>query len=139
MPKFGTKNPWFMYFWARIWKQYCHIWNQHPWIGLIVKYWEIMKIPRIGTKSVLFQHFWAKTLKNYCHIWNQHHRISVIAKLWEETKIPKFGTKNSLFGIFGLKFVFTTILEWIFTNFHCFALSEFTLISVDSRLFLVWL
>ena len=30
MPKFGTKNAWFGYFWTGIWKQYCHIWNQHP-------------------------------------------------------------------------------------------------------------
>ena len=31
--EFGTKNAWFGYFWARILKIYCHIWNQHPQIG----------------------------------------------------------------------------------------------------------
>ena len=30
MPKFGTKNALFAYFWARILKTYCHIWNQYP-------------------------------------------------------------------------------------------------------------
>ena len=34
MPKLGTENVWFMYFWAGIWKQYCHVWNQHPRIYL---------------------------------------------------------------------------------------------------------
>ena len=28
--KFGTKNTLFGYFWVRIFKKYCHIWNQHP-------------------------------------------------------------------------------------------------------------
>ena len=33
MSKFGTKNALFWYFWARIWKSYCHIWNQHSRIS----------------------------------------------------------------------------------------------------------
>ena len=28
--KFNTKNTRFVYFGARIWKYYCHIWNRHP-------------------------------------------------------------------------------------------------------------
>ena len=32
MPKLGTKNAWFGYFWTGIWKQYCRIWNDHPQI-----------------------------------------------------------------------------------------------------------
>ena len=32
MSKYGTKNALFGYFWARILKYYCHIWNQHPQI-----------------------------------------------------------------------------------------------------------
>ena len=32
IPKFGTKNALLEYFWARILKNYCHIWNQHPQI-----------------------------------------------------------------------------------------------------------
>ena len=35
MPKFGTKNVWFMYFLAGNWKQCCHIWNQHLQISVI--------------------------------------------------------------------------------------------------------
>ena len=78
----------------------CHIWNQNPWICLIAKYCEIMKMPKFGTKSALFGYFWARILKNYCHIWNQHLRICLIAKFCEETKMPEFGTKNALFGCF---------------------------------------
>ena len=132
MPKFGTKNAIFGYFWPRMpyltifgqdfYKNYCQIWNQHPWICLIAKYREIMKMPKFGTKSALFGYFWARILKNYCHIWDQHPqicqkwvfnsyskfqclRISVIAKFCEETKMPKFGTKNALLGIFDQEYL----------------------------------
>ena len=98
-----------MYFWAGIWKQYYHIWNQHPRICLIAKFREKTKIPKFGTKNALFGYFWARILKNYCHIWNQHLRISVIAKFCEETKMPKFGTKNDLLGIFDQECVI-----WVF-------------------------
>ena len=100
MPKFGTKNAWFMCFWAGIWKQYCHIWNQHPRICLIAKFCEKTKMPKFGTKNALFGYFWARILENWCHIWNQHFCICLIAKFCEETKMPKFGTKNGLFGYF---------------------------------------
>ena len=57
MPKFGTKNAVFGYFWARILKiYYCHIWNQHPWIFLIAKYCEIMKMAKFGSKNALIGH-----------------------------------------------------------------------------------
>ena len=60
MPKFGTKNAWFMYFWAGIWKQYCHIWNQPPGICLIAKYRGMIKMCKFGTKISLFVYFWPK-------------------------------------------------------------------------------
>ena len=85
-------------------KNLCEIWNHHPWICLIAKYREIMKIPKFGTKSALFGYFLARTLKNYCHNWNQHLRISVIVKFCEETKMLKFRNKNALLGIFGQEF-----------------------------------
>ena len=34
---FFTKNTLFEYFWARVFKHYCHIWNQHLRICLITK------------------------------------------------------------------------------------------------------
>ena len=50
MPKFGTQNALFGYFWARIKKNYCQIWNQHPRIRLTAKFSEKIKMPEFGTK-----------------------------------------------------------------------------------------
>ena len=61
-----------------------HIWSQNPWICLIAKYCEIMKIPKFGTKNVLFGYFWATILENCCHIWNQHLRICLTAIFWSK-------------------------------------------------------
>ena len=52
MPKFGTKNAWFGYFWAGIWKQYYHIWNEHPRICLIAKFRGKTKMPKFETKNL---------------------------------------------------------------------------------------
>ena len=79
----------------------CNIWNQNPWICLIEKYREIMKMPKCGSKNALFGYFCTRTSKNYYRIWNQQLQISVIAKFCEETKMSKFGTKNTWFGYFG--------------------------------------
>ena len=92
-------------------KNYCHIWNQDPWICLIAKYCEIMKMPKFGSKSALFGYFWARILKDYCHIWNQHLRISIIAKFCEETKMRKFGAKNALYWYFWPKMPFLGIFR----------------------------
>ena len=100
MPKFGIRNALFEYFWARILKNYCHIWNEHLRISLISKFCKVIKMPKFGTKSALFGYFWAASLKKYCHIWNQHLRISLIPKFRKEAKPPKFATKNDLFGYF---------------------------------------
>ena len=48
--KFSTKNAWCGYFWARILKNYCHIWNQHPRICLIAKFHEKWKCLNLGPK-----------------------------------------------------------------------------------------
>ena len=53
MSKFGTKNALLWYFWARIWKNYCHIWNQHLWIILITKFRKRASIPKFQTKKWL--------------------------------------------------------------------------------------
>ena len=110
MPKFRTKNAWLEYFWAGIWKQYSHIWNQLPRICLIPKFHEKTKMPKLGTKNALFGYFGARTLGNYCHISNHHLRIFLIAKFCEVTKILKFGTKNALFEYFWLKMPYLAFL-----------------------------
>ena len=81
IPKFGTKIALFDFFWSRILKNYCQIWNQHPRICQTVKFCEKIKMPKFGTKSTLFGHFGARIWKNCCHIWNQHPRICQICKI----------------------------------------------------------
>ena len=55
MPKFGTKNAVFGYFWTRILKiYYCHILNQHPKICLFAKFHEKTKMPKL---NALFRYF----------------------------------------------------------------------------------
>ena len=63
----GLKMPYFIlgYFWARILKIYCHIWNQHPRTCLIAKFREKMKMPKFGTKNALFGYLWDRILKNF--------------------------------------------------------------------------
>ena len=75
IPKFGTKNAWFGYFWAGLLENYCHIWNQELRICLIAKFCEEAKKPKLGAKNALFGYFWARNLGGYCHIWNQHRQI----------------------------------------------------------------
>ena len=72
MLKCGTKSAFFGYIWARILKNYCHIWNQQPQVILFTKFREKTKAPKFRTKSAWFGYFGDRILKNYCHIWNQH-------------------------------------------------------------------
>ena len=59
----GPKNALFGYFWTRTFKNYCHIWNQHPRICLVAKFCEKTKLPKSGTKNILFGYFWARICK----------------------------------------------------------------------------
>ena len=44
----------FYLFWSGIWKQYSHIWNQHPRICLIVKIRKKTKVSKFGLKMPYF-------------------------------------------------------------------------------------
>ena len=100
MPKFGTTNALLGYFWGRILKNYCHIWNQQTQICQIVKFLDKTKLPKFWTKNAFYGYFWGRLLKNYCHIWNQHAQICLLTKFCHKTKIPKFETKTVLFEYF---------------------------------------
>ena len=102
-PKFRTKNAWFMYFCAGIWKQYCDIWNQHLRICLITNFSKNIKMPHCRTKNALFGYFWETILENHFHIWNQHLRICLIAKFCQKTEMRKFWYKNALIEYFWRK------------------------------------
>ena len=65
MAKFGIKNALFGYFspivfyWGifgqEFLKYYCHIWNQHPQICLILRFCERTRIPKFGINNALFR------------------------------------------------------------------------------------
>ena len=119
MPKFGTENALFGYFWTGILENYCHIWNQHLRICVNAKFCEETKMLRFGTKCGLFEYFWPTVLyldifglefkKNYCDISSQHLWICLIAKDCEIIKMPTFGTKSALFGYFWPKTLYLDI------------------------------
>ena len=93
------------YFWARITKNYSHIWNQNPRICIIAKFYKDSKMSWFGSKNALFRYFEARTWKIYCHVWNQHPRICLIAKSCKKKK--KFlilGPKMPYLGILKLEF-----------------------------------
>ena len=101
IPKFRTKNALFGYFWAKILKHYCHIWNQHPQICQIAKFREKTKMPKFGIKNALFGYFWARILENYCVIYE----ISTLnfVKLQNFAKKQKclnLGRNKTYFSIF---------------------------------------
>ena len=67
MPKVGTKNAMFWYFWARTLKNYCHICYRHPQICLIAHFFE-KKPEYIWLQNALFGYFWVRIFKKYCCI-----------------------------------------------------------------------
>ena len=143
MPKFGTQNAWFGYLWPKMpyldifelqfKKNNCHIWISNPWICLIAKYWEIMKMPKSGTISALFGYFRARILKNCCHVWNQHPRTRAIAKFCEETKMPKFGTKNAFIGYFWPEMPYLCIFRQELKKSYCQIWNQHPQISLFAK------
>ena len=93
----------FGYYWARIWKYCCHIWNQPPQFCLFAKFDQKTKMPRFRTRNAWFRYFLGEMWKQYCPIRNQHPHICLIAKFGRKTKMRKFGIKNPLFGYFDQK------------------------------------
>ena len=113
---FLTKNALLSIFSARILKNYCHIWNQHPKIFLFAKFHEKAKLHKFGTRNALFGYVSDRILKNYCQIWNQPHRIFLIAKFREKTKIHTFGTKNAWYAFFDQKLLISVFLSKKYTK-----------------------
>ena len=66
MRKSGHKKAVFGYIWARIFKNYCHIYYQHPQICLIATFFQ--KKTQIWSKNALLRYLFAEILKSYCHI-----------------------------------------------------------------------
>ena len=80
MPKFATKKALFASFWTQIWKQYCHIWDQHSRICLIETFLGKVKMPTFLAKNAVLDIFFVTILKKYFHIWNQLPQKCIFAK-----------------------------------------------------------
>ena len=88
------------YFWAKILKSYCDIWNQHPRICLNAKFREKIKMPNFVTKTPFLVLSGLENSRNHCHNWNQQSQICQFPKFREKTIMSKLVTKNALFGHF---------------------------------------
>ena len=100
------------YFWAEVWKYFCHIWNLCPRTCLVEKFGAKIKILKFWTKTTWFGYFWVVIWKTSCHIWNQRPRICLVANFGAKMKIHKFRTKNALFGYFWTKILKNYIHIW---------------------------
>ena len=112
MPKFWTKISYLGKFWAGIWKQQFHIWNEHRRICLIRKLCGKTKIPKFRIKNVSFEYPWLRILKNYCHIRNQHPQIRQNCKIpWENENASIYDQKCLIWVFLGWNL--KTILSYL--------------------------
>ena len=115
MHKFGTKNPLFGYFWGRILKNYCHIWNENPQISQIPKFLEkTKKRLNLGQKMPYLCIFWPELWKSI---------VVFEIRTLKFVKLENFVKKNNLnlgpkmpyLGFFGLCFSKTIAIFYIST------------------------
>ena len=65
MPKFGTRKTWFGFFWAGIWKQYCHIEISTLEFIKLQNFAEKLKCPNLGPKMPYKGVFGLESLKHH--------------------------------------------------------------------------
>ena len=130
-PKFGTKISRLGYFWTGIWTEYCHIWYQHPQIGLIVNFCERARMPKLETNNFWFGYFKNIIWKKYWDIWNQHPRICLPEKFGVKIKMPKFRNKKCLILVFLTKNVlFGYFSSWILKILLSYFKSAYSSLSI---------
>ena len=95
MPKFETKTAWLICFGAGIWKQYCHISNQHLRICLTAKFRGNKKCLNLGPNMPDLGVFGLEFENNIALF-----EISTL-EFHEKRQMPKSGTKNAWFIYFG--------------------------------------
>ena len=108
MLKFGTKNALFGYFWARILKHYCHIWNQYSRICLIAKFLQKNKNAKIWDQKCLISYLaifgleFEKTVVIFEISTPEFVKKQNFVKN-EKWKCLNLGPKMPYLGIFGLE------------------------------------
>ena len=112
MPNFGTKNTLLAYFWVRISKRYCHIWNKHPQVCLIGKFCKKKKKFKFGIKNALFQYFCARIFKKILsYLKSASSNLSICKNFAKQQLCLNLGPKMPYLCIFGL--VFKKILAYL--------------------------
>ena len=125
MPKFGTTNTLFWYFWASILKHYCLIWYRHPQVSLFADFHEKTRMPKNRSKNALFGYFGDRILKHCFHIWNRHYRIFLTKKICEK-QIAWIWHQKCLVLVF-LGWNFKTLLSYLKSapsNFMYYKISQ---------------
>ena len=117
MSKFGTKNAWFGYFWAGIWKIYCHTWNQHPPICLMAIFSEKAKKPKLGTKMPYLGIFVKEFEKKTIFLFEINTLKFVdLQNFMKKQKCLNFRPKMPDLGIFDLELANNIVISKISTS-----------------------
>ena len=115
MPKFGTKNALYGYFWARILKNYCHNCYQHPQIYLIAKFCEKeglnfgQKMPDWGIFGLEFQNY--VVMFEICNL-----KFDCFLNFTSKQKYLNFRPKMRDLGIFDLELAYNIVMSEIGTD-----------------------
>ena len=89
-----------MYFWARIWKYYCHISNQRPRISLVAKFGAKTKILNFGPKMPCLGIFGQEFEKKLLSYWKSAPSNLAICKISRKNKNAEIWKQNAWFGYF---------------------------------------
>ena len=101
IPRLGTKNALFWYFWDGIWKQYRHIENQHPSFYRTEKFHETRKMLKFGIKNALIRYFWARIFLKILFPYFKSARSNLpYCKISWKNKNAWICDQNTLFGYF---------------------------------------
>ena len=125
MLKFWRKSALSGNVYARIWKNYCRLWNQYRQICQSVKFWKKIKIAKFCKKTFLYGYFWLKLQKYILIFENSTLKFWYFQNFWRKLKSLNFESKVPYLGMFVLEFYKTFAVFEISTlelvNYQIFA------------------
>ena len=104
--KFGTE----------IWKNCCHIWNQHPQICLFAKFHKKIKMPKLGPKMPALAIFKLKVEKNNAIFETSTLKFAWMQNFAENQKCLNLRPKMPYLSIFDQKYPIWVFLGKNFQN-----------------------
>ena len=85
--------------WAKILKNFCHIWIQLPPISLIAEFCRNRKMLKCGTKNELFGYSCRNiSEKPLSYLQSAPSNLPYCKVLYKKKKVLRFGSKNANFG-----------------------------------------